>query len=321
MKRTATLSHCIHESLLDLVEDEDAEKHKKRHEGEAVAEGAPREVALTKCDELKGLNNGGEWVGKDEGVETGIGDHAEGIDNRGGVHPELDNESEEYGEVTIFSGHRGDENAEAKTETSEHDDHHGDDKDGNEDVDKHGGTWDNHTEMNVGTATEEVEVETDEEQQLDAESQEIAQHRGDGDNEAWEVDLTKHGLVGDEGARGLVETVGEIKPANVTGHIKQGLGHAVGTHFGNTAEDNHVHDDGENGLDDIPQRSEDGLLVLYYNVTLDKKHDKVSVSPYLSEIYAPQLILWADNHGPILIHIQNFTILQFYNLTITGMGL
>jgi len=87
---------------------------------------------------------------------------------------------------------------------------------------------------------------------LDAEAQQIAQHCADGDDKAGEVDLTEHGLVGGEGGGGLVQTVGEIEPTDVTSHIEQGLRYTIGTHLGNASEHYHVHDDSEDGLDDIP---------------------------------------------------------------------
>jgi len=127
--------------------------------------------------------------------------------------------------------------------------------------------------VDIGAIDVEPEVEGNEEAELDAKAQKIAEDGGDGDDEAGEIDLAKHGLVGRESRGGLVQAVGEVEPADVACHVEQGLGYAVGAHLGNATEDDHIHDDGEDGLDDVPQRTEDGLLILYDNVTLDEQLD------------------------------------------------
>ncbi|MBP5703963.1 MAG: hypothetical protein J6X12_04590, partial [Paludibacteraceae bacterium] len=91
-------------------------------------------------------------------------------------------------------------------------------------------------------------------------------------------------------------------------HIEHGLGYAVCAHLGNAAKDHHVHDDGEDGLDEIPQRSEDRLLVLYYYVALYKQYYEVSVSPELPDVYVPQLVVWTNDHRPriLIVHIPDW---------------
>ena len=129
---------------------------------------------------------------------------------------------------------------------------------------------------------------------MDAEAQEVAEDGGYGDDQAGEVDLAEHAGIGHEGGGGLVETVGEVEPADVTGHVEDGLGDAIGAHLGYTAKDHHVHDDGDDGLDDVPQRTEDGLLVLDDDVALDEQLNEVAVAPDFAEVYAPQLVVRGD---------------------------
>lgn len=93
----------------------------------------------------------------------------------------------------------------------------------------------------------------------------------------------------------LVQTVAEVEPADVAGHVEQGLGHAVGAHLGDAAEHHHVHDDGQDGLDKEPQRTKDGLLVLYDDVTLDEERYQVAVAPDFLKVHMPQLVVWGDD--------------------------
>lgn len=67
--------NCIHEGALDFVEDHHTEYEEDSHEGEAVAEGEPGEVALTEGCIFEGLNDGGHWVGHDECSKGAFGDH------------------------------------------------------------------------------------------------------------------------------------------------------------------------------------------------------------------------------------------------------
>ena len=97
-----------------------------------------------------------------------------------------------------------------------------------------------------------------------------------------------------------------IEVIGFTCHIEQGLRDAIGTHVSNTTKDDHIHDDSQNWLYQIPQRSEDCLFVLYDDVSFHKKGYQVTVGPYLLEVDFPQLLLWPDNHCPFFFHIFSF---------------
>ena len=101
-------------------------------------------------------------------------------------------------------------------------------------------------------------------------------------------------LIGNKGIGGLVQTVGKIEPADITRHIEQGLRHAVGTHLSDIPEYHHVHDDGQYGLYQIPKRPQYGLLILHYDIALDKQLNQVAVPPDLTEVDMPQFLMWTD---------------------------
>ena len=88
--------------------------------------------------------------------------------------------------------------------------------------------------------------------ELYAEAEQIAHDGADGHYQSREIHLAEHALVSDERVGSLVQTVGEVEPAHVARHVEQRLWHAVGTHVGDASEDHHVHDDRQDGLDEIP---------------------------------------------------------------------
>ncbi len=64
-----------------------------------------------------------------------------------------------------------------------------------------------------------------------------------------------------ESVGGLVEAVGKVGPHHRAGHIEEELRQPVGGQLGDLPEDHREGDGGEQGLDEVPQRPEDGLLV------------------------------------------------------------
>lgn len=84
---TFPLLYRIHEATLDFIEDHDAKDEEHYHEGETIAKGEPREVALTQGDILKGLNDRTHWIGHNQGTKRTRRHHTDGIDYRCGIHP------------------------------------------------------------------------------------------------------------------------------------------------------------------------------------------------------------------------------------------
>ena len=205
-------------------------------------------------------------------MDAQVGTHAAGlaqrIDDRRGVHPELDQEGEKDLQVAVLGGHRGDDGAEAQGQAREHDDEEGEEQ----------GVP---GEMCVAGRVDEVvdQIDDQEESELDAEAEQVAEHVGDWHHQAGEIDLAEDGGVGDEGVGGLGQAFGEVVPHAGAGEVEERPGHAVGRDAGDAAEHDHVHDDGEGRLHHEPGRSQDGLLVLGDYVALDKEAAQVPVLP------------------------------------------
>ena len=288
-------SHGVHEGLLDLVEDDDAEGEEDEHEDEAVGEPAPTdEVAGTEEAVLEGLDDAGDGIERHDGVEVDAGHDlvlhlAEGIDDRGGVHPELHDEGEEDLEVAVLGGHGADEDAEAQRQAGHHQHQHGEQQG---------------MPRKVGrTAGDGIDgIDHHEQPELDGETQQIAEDIRDRHHQTREIDLAEDAGVLDEGVGGGIEAVGEVLPHAHASQVEQRLGHAVGGDTGNAAKHHHVHDDRQRRLDDVPQRPEDGLLILHDDVTLHKERAEVAVAPQLTKINRQQLLLRFDDNIPIFFH-------------------
>ena len=278
----------VHEGALYFIENDHADQEQQGHEEEAVAEGEPGEVALAQGGVAEGLDDGGHRIGEDERAKRALRHHAEGIDDRRGVHPELHDEGEEDGQVAIFGGQRGDQDAESQAQPRDHQDEQRRERERPGDG-------------NLRSAEIEYKKQDQEQPGLDEEAQQIGNHRGDGHDEAGEIDFPEHVLIRDEGVGGLLEAVREIEPADIAGHVEKDLRDAVRAHPGDAAEDEHVHQDRKDRLDQIPQRPEDGLLVLDDDVAAHEEPDQVAVSPNLPQVDLPQLLVWPDPHGQMLI--------------------
>ena len=102
----------IHETLLYLVEDDDAQGQKNPHEDETVDQPAPTdEFAGAEETVFEGLQNWRYWIQTHdfmdgEPKELHAFGLAERIYYRSSVHPELDQETEQHLEVAVFRGHR-----------------------------------------------------------------------------------------------------------------------------------------------------------------------------------------------------------------------
>ena len=109
---TLTLSfpllYCIHEVTLDAVEDDDGEEEGDAHEDGAVEKAAPVEGATTHAAVLEGFEDGGEGVEGDD-VSVLAGGCAQRVDDRGGVHEELDAKAYKLAQVSILGSHRRDD--------------------------------------------------------------------------------------------------------------------------------------------------------------------------------------------------------------------
>ena len=102
------------------VEEYDADAQKHCHEGEAVGQASPTELAGAEHAVFEGFDDGGERVEAHGEVEFGVGDGAQWPYYGCGVHPEADEVVEHQLEVAVFGRHAREEDAEAQRQSGEH---------------------------------------------------------------------------------------------------------------------------------------------------------------------------------------------------------
>ena len=136
-----------------------------------------------------------------------------------------------------------------------------------------------------------VSVDEDEHQELDEHADEVAGDAAQGDHQAGEVDLAEDTLIGSEDIAAGGKAGAEIVPEGDARHIEQGLGDTVGRDACESTEDKHIHNSGEQGLDEVPRGTEDRLLVLRDDVALDIHTVEVAVVPQPLDIDVEPLLL------------------------------
>ena len=145
-----------------------------------------------------------------------------------------------------------------------------------------------------------------EEAELHEELQQVAYRSGNRHDKPWKIDFPEDAGICGEDIRALVEDGREVVPEGDAGHVKQGLGQAVGRDSRQAAEHEHVHDRGQHRLDEKPERTQNGLFVDRYDVPPDVHADKVTVEPNSFEVNVQQAFLGLYDscpfrHGKIFI--------------------
>ena len=205
-------SHRIHEGALHAVEDDDADGQKYHHEGEAVAQQAPAELSLAEEAVFEGLDNTRQGVEAHHEAQLLVGDGAQWVDDRRGIHPQADEEVEQQRHVAVFGGEAREEDAEAQGQSCQHQHQHGQQQG---------------IPVGVYLSGDDEQlvdgVDHQEESELDAEAQQVADDGRDGYHHAWEVDLAEDAGVGGEGRRRLGEAVVEVLPEADAAEVEQRL--------------------------------------------------------------------------------------------------
>ena len=138
-------------------------------------------------------------------------------------------------------------------------------------------------------------MKSQEEQKLDAEGDQVGDQDRDRHRQPREVDLAEQLGVVDEGVGGLGDAVGEVSPDDRAGHVEQELRQAVGGQLGDLAEDESEGDGGQQRLDQVPQRPQDGLLVDRDEVAPHEQHHQVAVAPQVVQVQLEQVPLRLDD--------------------------
>lgn len=157
------------------------------------------------------------------------------------------------------------------------------------------------------------DVHNDEEPELYAETQEVADHIGDRHHQTWEIDLAEDAGVLNEGVGSLSDTVREILPKTGSGEVEERPGYSIGRNAGNTTENYHIHYYGQRRLHHEPNRSQNGLFVLGDDVALDEQGTEVAVAPEFLEVNGQKLVFWFYLNVPLFFSQFFHTIMLSLN--------
>lgn len=230
--------YSVHEVALRAVEDDDGEEEGDQHEDGAIEQAAPTEGAAAHATVFKGLENRGEGVEFEDGAYLAAGG-AHRVDDRGGIHEQLDTETDELSQITVFGSE------------SRYDEAPGEGMEGGKEHEE-GEKHDIAVDFHWGTVDRKIDVDGNEEEQLDAELHEVGGDRTQGHNQTGKIDLAEDTCISGEYIGARVEAVAKVSPKQDAGHIEEGLGHAVGGYTCQIAKHKHKHDGGKKWLDDKP---------------------------------------------------------------------
>ena len=105
--------HRVHEGRLDFFEHHDSEEKQRGGNGSRDSESLPWDCAAEE-DGAETVNDGSHGVEiHEEGVS--FRNHAGWVDDGGGIHGELDSETDEEGKIAVFCRERGDDDTGAKS--------------------------------------------------------------------------------------------------------------------------------------------------------------------------------------------------------------
>src|ERR1035441_3230328 len=100
----------IHKRPLDVVEEDDAEEKDASDDPGADAQVAPTEKAFAKEGVAEGFDDRGHRVQDDHPTGGGV-KHRQRVNDRGGIHGQLDAKGDQNLQVAVFRGQRGHDDA------------------------------------------------------------------------------------------------------------------------------------------------------------------------------------------------------------------
>ena len=222
-------------------------------------------------------------------MAVSLGGHAQGIDDGRGIHEQLQAETDEIPQVEVFGGQRGDDQPQRHGVKGQQKDQKGEEQNGEVKMERRAGQ-------------QIAYIHYYKYGQLDEHLQQIAGDAGQRDDQAREPHLAEDTGIGREDIRGDGEGIVEIVPEHDAGHVEERLRGTVGGDACQTAEDEHVDDGGEQGLDDVPQGAEDGLLVLGDDVTPHVHAVEVAIAPQGSQFQVEPSAAGGDLKRPVVVH-------------------
>jgi hypothetical protein len=280
--------HRVHEGALDFFEHDDAEEKERGGDCGGDSETLPWDCAAEE-DGAETLNDGGHGVEIHE-ESVFFWNHAGWVDDGGGIHGELDTETDEEGEIAVFCGERGDDDTGSEAEQGH-------------DPKKNGRKKENHGPigMEIGSFDRVVSEKGKKEQKLDTKLDEVGDDNRKGRDKPGKVDFAEDAGIRHKGGGGFCEAGGKVVPRSDTGEVEKHGRKAIRRQLSQAAEDYCKNEGGQDGLDKKPERTEDGLLVDGDKVAPHEHPKQVAVVLDIAELQIPPSRGGVEHHIPVFV--------------------
>jgi hypothetical protein len=154
--------------------------------------------------------------------------------------------------------------------------------------------------MHGGAFPGEPAEEGEKEQELNRKLDEVGNDDGERRDEAREVDFSENAGIGHKCGGGFCEASREVVPRSDAGEVEKHGRQAIGRQLGQAAEDYCENESGQDGLDEKPQRAEDGLLVNGDEIATNEHPQEVAVVPDVAQLGVPPTRGGLKDHVPLL---------------------
>ncbi len=275
------VSYRVNKCPFLVLEHQHTDQTQQRNADNAIGQTSPRELPYPESSILECLNDGSQRIQAHHLIERRILDGAQRIDHWRGVHPKRHEHWEEVPEILILSGHRRDDEPQAKGGRSKQ--HH-----------KHWEKQQIPVRMDVDADECIDHIDCHEEGHLNGEPEQIGEELREGRYEAGVIHLAEDGTIGLECGGYLVDALGKIVPKTDARQIEQRLRDSIGRNLRNPREYDNVDKRREQRGDEVPTHAEDGLLELDGDVALHEQPQQIFLVPDLLQVQMPEGLMRLD---------------------------
>ncbi len=266
-QKSSTDLHRVNEVPFSLMKHHNASHQQYRCKHHTIPQTHPAEMSGTQKGIFECLHERGDGIGHDEHFYFSLGDGAEGINNRGGIHEQLYSKLQQECEVAVLGGHTG----ENETGTQSKHSHENYQQRQQENV---------HVGLYGGIALNDViGIYCQEKDKLYAEFYEPRCYFRQGHDKPRKIDLSEYVGIVLECFGGGVETFGKVVPENDAREVKQSSRNAIGTDFGDISKYQNIDGGCHDGLHHKPDGPQHGLFVYGNDIPLYKHIEQVAVLP------------------------------------------
>ncbi len=144
-------------------------------------------------------------------------------------------------------------------------------------------------------------IKSREYQELDAKLQQVGNHGGKRHDQTGKIHLAKNRRIASKRVRSAGKTGREIIPDHDARQVEQERRHGTGGYSRHFIEDNREGNRGKQGLDQVPQRPQDGLFVNRDHVPFHEQQQQIAVLPDLFQVQREEFVFGRYFKQPVLV--------------------